>query len=190
MLLVAELFGEGAQVHGHLLGLRVAVLPLQRPAEPGEDLGPHQARRTGQAQRRVQVIELPGEQQLLPEPGAAAEHQGHPFGIIGGAELGDGRLRQGQSAFRLARPAGGVGGELEHADVIQAGRTGGFRHPVPQLEHLLEHAQPLRVRQGPPRGARRPPCCRQRALVILCTAPVQRGQNHEGAFRPVPRTGL
>ena len=190
MLLVAELLGEGAQVQGHALGFRKAVLPLQRPAEPGEDLGPHQARRTRQAQRRVQVIELPGEQQILAEPGAVAEHRGHPFGIIDGTELGDGRLRQGQAAFRLAGPAGRVGGELEHADVIQAERTGGFGHPIPELEHLLEHPQPLRIRQGRPSGARRPPRCRQRALVVLRAAPVQRGQNRKGAFRPGPRTGL
>ena len=167
MLLVAELFGEGTQVHSHPLGFRIAVLPLQRPAEPGEDLGPHQIRRARQAQRRTQVVKLPGEQQLLPEPGAAAEHQGHPFGIIDGVQLGDGRLRQSQAAFRLAGPAGGVGGELEDADVIQAGRAGGFGHPVPQLEHLLEHPQPLRVRQGRPRGARRPPRGRQ-ARSLSC----------------------
>jgi hypothetical protein len=130
----------------------------------------------------VQVIELPGKQQILAEPGAVAEHRGHPFGIIAGTELGDGRLRQAQAAFRLAGPAGGVGGELEHAEVVQAGRTGGLGHPVPELEHLLEHPQPLRVRQGRPRGARRPPRRRQCALVILRAAPVQRGQNHEGAF--------
>ena len=190
VLLVVELLGQGPQVHGHLLGFRVAVLPLQRPAEPGEDLGPRQVRRGRQALRRLQVVELPGAQQLLPQPGSAAEHQGHPFGIIGRSELGDGRLRQGQPAFRLAGPAGGVCGELEHADVIQAGRAGASGHAVPQVEHLLEHPQPLRVRQGRPRGGRRPPCRRQRTLVIVRAAPVQRGQDHEGAFRPGPRADL
>ena len=73
---------------------------------------------------------------------------------VDGVELGNGRLRQGQATFRLAGPAGGVGGELEHADVIQAGRAGGYGHPVPQLKHLLEHPQPLGVRHGGRRDPR------------------------------------
>ncbi len=81
VLPVAELPGEGQQVPGQPFGFLITVLPHQRPAEPGQDLGSHPARRARQAQRRPQVIELPGKQQFLPEPGATPQHRSQPFGI-------------------------------------------------------------------------------------------------------------
>ena len=88
-------------------------------------------------------------------------------------------------------PAGRVGGELEHADVIQAGRAGGFGHPVPQLEHLLEHPQRA-VRTPGPSPRRPPPADAAASARSSSCAPRQcsAASDHEGAFGPGPRTGL
>ena len=70
VLLVVEPPGQGGQLLGGPFRFLVAAPERQGPAELAEDLGAHPVRAAGQAQRRLQVVDRPGDQRLLAEHGA------------------------------------------------------------------------------------------------------------------------
>ena len=74
VFLVAEPVGQGGQLLGGPFRFLVAAPEPQGPAELAEDLGAHPVRAAGQSQRRLQVVDRPGQQRLLAEHRAPQQH--------------------------------------------------------------------------------------------------------------------
>ena len=172
--LVAEGPGQSGQLLGGPFCLLITAPERQGPAELAEDLGAHPARAAGQPQRRLQVVDQPGDQPLLAQHGAPqddgeAHRQGAGFRL-----LAEGRLHQRQATLQHAGPAGGVSGKLDHPGAVGAGVLRGCWHPVPQLQDLLQHLQLLGEGEAGSSTGCRSPGRSQRRLGSFAPAPVQR----------------
>ena len=143
--LITEPRREFLQFRGPRPGLLVPVAHQQGPDELAEDLGPYPGGALRQTQRRLQVIELAWQQQLLPKRCAQPQQGRGQLRVAGLIEAAEGRLHQRQAAVRHTGQPRGLGRDLYHPRPVRGDLIGRVRRTLPQVEHQFQHLQLLRI---------------------------------------------